>query len=62
MELIRRQCYKIGGGSHAEIKEKIDICPTLLARIYKGYDTYGIPGVIEVYKDDTACNENEERR
>jgi hypothetical protein len=46
------------GGSHAEVKEQTDICPCLLAGLYKGYSTYGIPGVVEVYKEEcTTCNE-----
>lgn len=58
MELVRRKGFRIGGGSHAEVKEQTDICPCLLAGLYKGYSTYGIPGVVEVYKEEcTTCNE-----
>ena len=61
MELIKRQCFKIGGGRNAEVKEPIKICPTLLARMYKGYDTYGIPGVIEIYEEHTVSDEDKVR-
>lgn len=42
--------WLITGGRNAHLKKRIGICPTILSRFYKGYDTYGIPGVVEITK------------
>ena len=58
-----RTTFIVCGGGRAHIGKKIDICPTILARVYKGFDTYGIPAVIEYeWKDKNDDRQNNNRR
>ena len=47
-EVKHVETWIVTGGANKHIKKKIELCPTLLSRMSQGYDTYGLPSVIEV--------------
>lgn len=58
-EKARKEVRIVTGGKNKSISDiYIYICPTILSRIYKGCDTYGIPMVIEYAKSKQSTKGN----